>query len=172
MDSAISFTELLDYTEHENKRWKEWFLAHPAALEVPCDIANVGTVGKLLLHIFANHLFFAHRLLDMHIPDWKDWASRVLPKDWASRALSVDELFQIADEGCIQLRSFITNAQTPNWQQVIELGFQNLRASKRKMMAQTLLHGIHHRGQLATLLRQHGFDGLWVHDLILTEVMN
>jgi len=171
MDSNISFSELLAYTEQENGRWKEWFLAHPSALEVPCDIASVGTVGKLLLHIFANHLFFAHRLLDLPVSDWKDWASRTLPKDWVSRTLTVGELFEVAEESCTQLRSFVADAQPSDWQQVTELGFQNLRASKRKMMAQTLLHGIHHRGQLATLLRQRGFQGLWVHDLILTDVM-
>jgi uncharacterized damage-inducible protein DinB len=39
------------------------------------------------------------------------------------------------------------------------------------MVAQAFLHGIHHRGQLATFLRQQGLDGMWVHDLILTNVM-
>jgi uncharacterized damage-inducible protein DinB len=39
------------------------------------------------------------------------------------------------------------------------------------MVAQALLHGVHHRAQLATFLRQEGFGGLWMHDLIASDVM-
>ena len=42
---------------------------------------------------------------------------------------------------------------------------------KRKMVVQALLHGVDHRAQLATFLRQEGFGGLWVHDLIASDVM-
>jgi uncharacterized damage-inducible protein DinB len=40
------------------------------------------------------------------------------------------------------------------------------------MVAQALLHGVNHRAQLATFLRQEGFEGLWIHDLILSKVMD
>jgi len=30
---------------------------------------------------------------------------------------------------------------------------------------------VHHRAQLGTFLRQEGFGGLWVHDLIASDVM-
>lgn len=33
MDAGIRFGELLEYEEQETKRWKEWFAAHPEALE-------------------------------------------------------------------------------------------------------------------------------------------
>jgi hypothetical protein len=59
MDSAITFTELLNYSEQETKRWKEWFASHPAALDVPFPIANATNVKGLLTHIVSVELLFA-----------------------------------------------------------------------------------------------------------------
>jgi len=161
MDSAITFSELLTYTEIETRRWKEWFTAHPEALDRPCDIAKAGTVRALLLHIFATELFFAHSILDLPMPDWANLRSQTL-----------DELFGMSDDACNKFREFFSQAKTEDWGQSKDLGFANLKASKRKMVAQAFLHGVHHRSQLATFLPQEGFDGTWVHDLILTDVMS
>jgi len=38
-------------------------------------------------------------------------------------------------------------------------------------MAQVELHGVHHRAQLATLLRQQGYKQDWIHDIVLSDVM-
>jgi uncharacterized damage-inducible protein DinB len=65
----------------------------------------------------------------------------------------------------------VAEAQPGDWAAVKELGSGKLKASKRKMVAQALLHGVHHRARLATFLRQEGFGGLWVHDLIASDVM-
>jgi uncharacterized damage-inducible protein DinB len=161
MDAGITFTELLEYTEAETAGWKTWFIAHPEALDIPCDIAKAGTVRKLLLHIFATEMYFACSVLDRPKPDWE-----TLPVQ------TVAELFQIGEEAHSKFRKFISQASTTDWGTVLELGFGGLSASKRKMVAQALLHGVHHRGQLATFLRQQGLEGMWVHDLILTGVMD
>jgi hypothetical protein len=50
------FGELLEYEERETTRWKEWFAAHPEALERRCDIASAGTVLGLLAHLFVTEL--------------------------------------------------------------------------------------------------------------------
>ena len=62
MDSSITFSELLRYTESETTRWKDWLLTHPEALNLPCDVASVGNSKGLRLHIFGNELYFAHAL--------------------------------------------------------------------------------------------------------------
>lgn len=160
MDPGITFIQLLQYTERETKLWKDWFAAHPDALDRPCDIAKAGTIRGLLLHIFATELYFAHAVLDLKEPDWKKLTSQ-----------TAEELFAMSDYARRKFREFIARAQPADWSQVKDLGVANMKPSKRKMVAQALLHGIHHRGQLATILRQQGFDGMWVHDLILTDVM-
>ena len=160
MDAGITFTELLDYTEQETSRWKAWFAAHPQALDESCDVAAAGTVRTLVLHIFATELFFANTVLDLPMPDWQKLPSQ-----------TVEELFAVGEDAQAKLREFIGKAEPADWQPVIELGVADLRGSKRKLVAQALLHGVHHRGQLATFLRQRGFADGWVHDLILTDAM-
>ncbi len=53
MDPGIRFTDLLAYNADETSHWKRWFAEHPAALDLPCDVAGAGTVRKLVCHIFA-----------------------------------------------------------------------------------------------------------------------
>lgn len=161
MDAGISFAELLHYTDEETQHWKQWFAEHPAALDRPCDIAKAGTVRKLLLHIFTAELYFAGAVLDLPKLDWEKLPSGTL-----------EELFAVHDEAFRKFREFFSRAQANDWNEIKDLGFRDLKASKRKMVTQALLHGVHHRAQLATFLRQQGFDGLWLHDLILSKVMD
>jgi uncharacterized damage-inducible protein DinB len=137
MDSAITFTELLNYSEQETKRWKEWFASHPAALDVPFPIANATNVKGLLTHIVSVELLFARAVSN-------------LPR-----------LF----------RAFIDSAHPEDWAEVKDVGFSGFKASKRKMLTQALLHGVNHRAQLSTHLRQQGFGDMWRHDFIATDVM-
>jgi uncharacterized damage-inducible protein DinB len=160
MDSAISFTELLAYSEQETRRWKSWFSANPEALDVSFQIANAPTVRGLLGHIFVVELVFAHAVLDLPYPDRQELQAR-----------TADNLFGINQDACDKFRQFIDSAQPEDWNQVKDVGFGNIKASKRKIMTQALLHGVHHRGQLATHLRECGFGGLWVHDFIITDSM-
>jgi len=160
MDSAITFKELLQYTEIESRRWQQWFLAHPRALDLTCDVAKAGTVRGLVLHIFATELFFAHAVLGLPEPDWKSLPSK-----------TVGELFSVGADARKKFQEFLDKAEPRHWKERKTLHDGTIKASKRKMVAQALLHGIHHRAQLATFLRQRGFKGMWVHDLILTDVM-
>lgn len=160
MDGGITFPELLEYNTRETARWKDWFADHPGALDIKCDVAKAGTVRELLLHIFATESFFAHSVLDLPQPDWQKLPSQ-----------TVDELFRVSDDAHVKFQEFLAKAQPADWNEVKDVGLGNRSTSKRKMIAQALLHGIHHRAQLATFLRQQAFDGMWVHDLIVTDVM-
>jgi uncharacterized damage-inducible protein DinB len=161
MHDGIRFAELLEYTEEEHVRWKAWFAAHQEALELPCDIAGSGTVRRLVLHIFVTELVFSHAVLGLPKPDWEKLACNTL-----------EELFSISEEAGRKFAQFLASATSEDWNTVSALGFGDLKASRRKMLAQALLHGVHHRAQLATFLRQQGFDGLWVHDIILSKAMS
>ena len=160
MDSAITFTELLLYSEQETKRWKEWFSAHPEALEVPFPIAHANNVRGLLAHIFAVELRFANAVSDGPRPGWQEL-----------QAHATEHLFDASEDAVKKFREFIGSAQPEDWNEVKEVGFAGIKASKRKMFSQAMFHGMQHRAQLATHLRQHGFGDLWVHDFIVTDVM-
>ena len=160
MNDGIRFSELVAYTAEENRRWKEFFREHPQAMDLPCDIAASPTVHNFLLHIFTTDLYFAHRLLGLAPPDFK-----ALPH------ATIDELFGIGEGAAEKLRQFVDRASEEDWNEIIPLGFRDHKASKRKIMAQVELHGVHYRAQLATLLCQQGYKQDWIHDIVLSDVM-
>lgn len=160
MDPGIPFADLLAYNTDENEHWQRWFAEHRAVLDLPCDVAGAGTVRKLLLHIFATELFFANRVLDHPKPDYEN-----LPHG------SLEELFAISKDAQDKFNEFLAKAKPEEWAVPIPLGFRDFKASKRKMLTQAVLHSVHHRAQLATFLRQQGFQQDWTHDFILSKVM-
>ncbi|HMK21314.1 MAG TPA: DinB family protein [Terriglobales bacterium] len=161
MDPGISFADLLAYNTGENEQWKRWFAANPAALDLPCDVAGAGSVCNLVLHVFATELFFAHRLLDQPKVDYDN-----LPHS------TLDELFAITTQARQKFDQFLANSTPDQWTTPLPLGFGNIKASKRKMLMQAVMHSIHHRAQLATFLRQQGFKQDWMHDFITSEAMD
>ncbi len=160
MNDGIRYSELLAYTADENRRWKEFFREHPQTMNLPCDIAGSPTVHNLLLHIFTTDIYYAHQILGLAPPDFK-----------APPHATIDELFAIGEEAADKLRQFVDRASEEDWNEMTPLGFRDLKASRRKMMAQVELHGVHHRAQLATLLRQQGYKQDWIHDIVLSDVM-
>jgi len=160
MDPGIQLLELLAYNADETNHWKRWFADHPAALDLPCDVASAGTVRTLVRHIFLTELVFANYSVGLPRPDFEK-----LP------AATLEELFAISEEAQAKFREAIANTNPEGWTELLPLGFRDMKVSRRKMVVQAIWHGIHHRGQLATFLRQHGFKQDWIHDFILTTVM-
>jgi uncharacterized damage-inducible protein DinB len=160
MDSAITFTELLLYSEQETKRWKEWFGAHPEALELSFPIARTNNVRGFLVHIFTVELLFSNAVLDGPRSGWPELQAR-----------AAEQLFGASEDACRKFREFIQSARPEDWDEVKEVGFGGIKASKRKMFSQALFHGMQHRAQLATHLREHGFGDMWQHDFLVSDVM-
>lgn len=160
MDPGVRFSELLAYNEDETSHWKGFFQNHPAALDVPCDVAKTGSVRQLVLHVFVTELYFANLLTGA--------PNSGLDKLPCS---TVEELFAVHVEAHRKFQEFLEKAGLPQWEEVLPLGFRDLKASRRKMFTQAMLHGVNHRAQLATVLRQRGFQQDWTHDLILSPAM-
>jgi uncharacterized damage-inducible protein DinB len=160
MDPGISLADLLAYNTAENDQWKRWFTANPAALDLPCDAAGAGTVRKLVLHIFSAELFLASRLYDEPRPDFEK-----LPH------ATLDELFAITTQAREKFDRFLATATPEQWATSVVL-FRDLRASKRKIFLQAITHSIHHRAQLATSLRQQGYQQDWIHDFIASKAID
>lgn len=158
MDPGVSFGELLNYTEEENRRWKQFLARHPEALDLPFDVA--GDVRQLLVHIFAVELHFAHAITGK---------PAVNPEQLATRKL--DEIFAIGEQAMQTYREFLALASPQDWAEKVELGRINMRASKRKLVAQALTHSLRHWAQLATFLRQQGLQQEWRHDFLLSQAM-
>jgi uncharacterized damage-inducible protein DinB len=158
MSASIQFTELLDYTEEEARRWREFFAKHPEAADLPLDIA--GSVRALVAHIVGVELYFA-RLIS--------GATGVTPAPAPGETL--DQVFASGEEATRLYRRFIGKAAPEDWHEKVELGRINVKASKRKLLTQALTHSMRHWAQISSYLRQQGFKQDWRHDFLVSKAM-
>jgi uncharacterized damage-inducible protein DinB len=155
---ALSCAEMLAYNQDSSSRWEQWFARNPAALNLPCDVMNVGTVRMLVQHIFAVELRFSQRLLDEPPSDYAN-----LPAD------SLEKLLSIHAGAAANFETFLATANGPMMEEVIEVVTRTagkLHASRRAIFVHAMLHSIRHWAQLATLLRQQGMKTDWPQDYL------
>ena len=161
---ALTFGELLAYTDEETGHWHEWLRGQdPAVLEVRVGEGTRATVRELIHHIFAVERRYADRLRG-ELPVAYD----AIPME------PLDTLFEVHRESRVLLRRFVEGATADDWAHVIT--FETLsagthRASKRKILAHALLHGIRHWAQIATALRARGYAQPWGHDLLFSDAV-
>jgi uncharacterized damage-inducible protein DinB len=162
--AEFSFTEMLDANQRETQKWQSWFERQPAdLLDLPLNIALAKNVREFLLHIFAVELRYAERLAGSPITEYES-----LPTG------SVAELFGIGEKARTLFRDYLARATDADLAIVLEFPTRIsgvLRASKRKMFAHAMLHGVRHWAQLATALREKGHGTDWGHDFLFSDVM-
>ena len=159
---ALTYQVFLEVTSTEHHRWRDWFVEHPKAWAVPFATGRMATIGGVVLHIFGVELRYAQRLLDQEVTSWEEF-----------RQTAIDEVFDLGDNARGQLVHFLTTAPEKELDRV--LTFQTLTAgtisaSKYKIASNIFLHDIRHWGQIATVLRQNGFDDQWAHDILLSDI--
>jgi uncharacterized damage-inducible protein DinB len=162
MLSSLNFSELLDYTEAEYRRWHEWFKKNPSAFDVTTDIAESSDVRRLVLHIVAVDLRYAQRLLGEEVTAYEKLET------------STEGLFATAETALKKMREFLAKANDGDWKQVITFPTMTagtLTASKRKCLIHSLFHGARHWAQLASILRAAGYKQDWRHDFLFSEAM-
>lgn len=161
---GLTFHEMLAYVGSETERWRAWLNEQdPAVLGLPFGEGSRGTVGDLIVHIFAVERRYADRLLGDPVT-----AYETIPRQ------SVDALFDFAADGRDRLRRFIDTAAPEAWERVITfetITAGTLSASARKVVAHAMVHGIRHWAQLATTLRQAGHPTPWMHDLLMSDAL-
>lgn len=160
----LTFDELLDYTDEETARWEEWLRgADSSVLEIPIGGAERATVRELVAHVFIVEHRYADRLHGDDPVGYQSFPAR-----------SVDDLFAIHRLARARLRSWVGSASDADW--AVEMTFQTITAggftaTRRKIVAHALLHGIRHWAQVATTLRQHGHPQPWGHDLLFSDAL-
>jgi uncharacterized damage-inducible protein DinB len=160
---GVSFATLLAYRDAETARWREWLLRHPAALDVPIGAGRTATVGGLVVHIFAVELRYAERLLGRRVTGYEEL-----------EASGVEQIYEIGERARGLIDEFLATADDRTMREV--LAFETLtagqvRATKYKITANLVNHGVRHWAQIATVLRQHGFADQWAHDFLLSDVI-
>jgi len=162
--TQISFADLLDWNESETKKWQAWFESQPAAvLDVPVQIAKTKNVREFLLHILAVELRYAQRLNGEPVTSYEE-----LPTG------SLGDLFSIGERARAGLRKYLASTTDDELKHVLEFPTRSagtLRASERKIFLHAMLHSVRHWAQLATALRQAGYEAKWMKDFLASDVM-
>jgi uncharacterized damage-inducible protein DinB len=162
--AGLAFAEMLNANERETGKWQNWFERQPAELlDLPLEIALAKDVREFLLHIFAVELRYAERLTGSPITEYE-----ALPTG------SARDLFSIGDSARGLYRDYLSRATEADLATIMEFPTRTagvLRASKRKMFAHAMLHGVRHWAQLATALREKGHGTDWPHDFLFSDVI-
>jgi uncharacterized damage-inducible protein DinB len=159
---GVPFTMLLAYRDGETARWREWIDGYPSALEVPIGAGRTATVRGLIIHIFAVELRYAERLLGRRVTGYEEL-----------EPATTDDVFAIGERARTLIDDFLARADDREMREVLE--FQTLtagtvRATKYKIAANLVNHGVRHWAQIATVLRHHGFTDQWAHDFLLSDI--
>ena len=160
---GLSFGELLDYANEETTHWRDWFQKNPRALDLPCDIAGAKTVREVVEHIIVVQMRYCERLLQQPLTEYRELANK-----------NSEELFRLAHKSGEDLRSFAVAANDADWDGTLTFLTRSrgsLTASRRKIFVHALMHGVRHWAQLATFLRQQGYEQDWPHDFIFSSVI-
>ena len=163
--AGVSFETLLAYRDAETSRWRAWFEAHPsAALDVRLSDGEVGNVRLLIRHIFAAELRYAQRLAGEPVTDWPEFREETL-----------EGIFALGDRARLLVGGFLTGAKAADFRDRLTfatLSAGTITASKHKILANFVNHGVRHWAQIATALRQAGYADQWPHDLLASDVLD
>ena len=124
---GITLKELLADNEANTNKWQAWFREHEAALALPCDIYNSGTVRGMLKHIFAVELRHSQRLSGQEVTAYD-----------AIPAGSLDDLFAVHARAIANLQQVLAEADDAGFAEVIALqtvSAGTVQASRRKLFA-------------------------------------
>jgi uncharacterized damage-inducible protein DinB len=161
---VITFRELLRYSESETNRWRDWLATQPpGVLDLPAGTGRTATVRGLIHHIIVVERRYVDRLRGEPVVSYDD-----VPKD------PIAATFEVFTDARRRLDLWLAQATDEQLGRILE--FQTLTAgtrtaSARKIVSHLILHGIRHWAQLATIVRQGGYDTGWFHDILLNDAM-
>ena len=160
-DPGISFLELLAYVDYLGRRWLTFFCQHPEALEL--DACGSGrTIADLVLHLIETEEVFARFLYERQPP-------KAFPPRAPKQPETADNFLRRHQEAVRKLATFLTDTDYSELRE--KKVFGPLEVSQRKLLAQAILHSVHHWAQVAMLIHRGGYDAGGPQDLILSDIM-
>jgi uncharacterized damage-inducible protein DinB len=158
MSVTVSFAPLLDYSDYERGKWRDWIAADPKRMAIVLQPGGrFPTAADLLDHVFLVERRHLCRLEGATPPE----SSGVPSGDW-------QRLFEYADLVRADLRSYVSQLTdvTANGQigwNAIGLG--PITMSRRRLLTHVFLHEVRHLAQLALAARTAGIEPPGSHDL-------
>jgi uncharacterized damage-inducible protein DinB len=160
-EAAITFQELLGWSDEAALKWKSHLEVNPALLDVPCGINQAPNVQALVRHIWGAELRWSGRLTGLPDPG--------LPEG------PLDDLFAMHVTAMGLYRALLAD-RAARWDDTYELKVDWLPVEKRtptrrKIAAHSLIHSQRHYAQLATLARMAGYPLASEGDLLFSAAL-
>ena len=152
----LSAEEILAWNEKTAANWRKLLASHPELLAQACDIAGTKSIAELLQHIVAAQLRYAERLAGIPITDYSN-----------VRFDSVESIYATHDRATAILRQLFDS--DVDWTEPIDFTTRSmgtLHSDRQTILFHSLLHGIRHYAQLASLVRQCGVKPDWPMDYL------
>jgi uncharacterized damage-inducible protein DinB len=159
MSATYRIEELLDYSDHERRKWQTWIAADPARLRIPLQNGGrFSTLGSLLDHIFLVERRHLARMQGGTPPETTGVAEGDMAALFEYAALVRADLRRFADDlderEAVESMSFtVRSAPGP------------FTMTRRKLCLTIVLHEIRHLAQAALAARNAGHEPPGEHDL-------
>lgn len=157
MSASVELRELLDYSDHERGKWREWIAADPRRVDLPFQPAGrYQTLGSLFDHIFLVERRHLSRLQGGTPPD----ATGVAPGDWPA-------LFEYGALVRADLRRYLADLDDASARHTMTVVAQSgtMTMTRRRLATHIVLHEIRHLAQIAYAARSAGDAPPGQHDL-------
>jgi uncharacterized damage-inducible protein DinB len=161
----LSFNHLIDYTDWEREKWREWLRQHgDDVLKIslgPHGDGRFQVIGDVLRHIFSAEKRYVERLSGKSLTDTSS-----IPND------KIETLFEFGETSRTDLKHLLLTLPENEWDLPSDHKIVNhtLRLTPRKIVTHILLHEIRHWAQIATLFRLNGLAGDF-HDFLFSPVL-
>ena len=157
MSVMLDLTELLDYSDYERCKWKEWIAADQRRLDIPFQRdGRFPTIGSLLDHTFLVERRHLARLQGGTPPG----STGVASSDW-------EALFEYAELVRADFRKYLADVDQAETLEPITIVAQSATRTmaRRQLATHIVLHEIRHLAQIAFAVRASGTVPPGDHDL-------
>ncbi len=156
MSVSADLQELLDYSDHERRKWKEWIGTDPRRLQIAFQSGErFPTIGVVLDHVFLVERRHLSRLEGATPPE----TTGVAPGDWQA-------LFEYAELVQADLRKYIADMDESQGRETLTFAVSGgtFTMTRQKLLVHILLHEIRHLAQVALAGRTAGQNPPGQHD--------
>jgi uncharacterized damage-inducible protein DinB len=156
MSIAFGLSELLDYSDHERSKWREWLAADRARLSLPFQPGGrFPTIGSMLDHTCLVERRHLSRLVGATPPD----STGIAPGD-------AEALFDYADLVRADLRRYVADLEEGKALEILSftVGSGPVTMTRRKLAIHIVIHEVRHLAQIALAARLAGLEPPGRHD--------
>jgi uncharacterized damage-inducible protein DinB len=157
MSISIPLDGLIDYSDHERAKWRQWLLDDASRVQLPLQGAGrFPTLAALLDHIFLVERRHLSRLQGATPPD-----------STGIKSGDVSALFEYAGLVRADLRRYLAETNEATGAEAMTFLVQggSFTMTRRRLATHILLHEVRHLAQLALAARLAGIAPPGEHDL-------